>query len=71
MPKTMPLSELTEQAIAVLCKEFGVANTIRFLNQYEQGNGDYTKERETRFNDLTLENYLATLQALRENRFTP
>ncbi len=66
----MPLSELTEQAIAVLCKEFGIVNTIRFLNQYEQGTGDYTVERETRFKDLTLEEYLATLQALRNNRST-
>ncbi|MFN3344875.1 MAG: hypothetical protein ACK412_04425 [Chloroherpetonaceae bacterium] len=70
MPKTMPLSELTEQAIAVLCKEFGIANTIRFLNQYEQGTGNYTVERETRFKDLTLEEYLTTLQTLRKNRST-
>ncbi|MFN3639129.1 MAG: hypothetical protein ACK4XY_11740 [Chloroherpetonaceae bacterium] len=66
----MPLSELTEQAIAVLCKEFGIANTIRFLNQYEQGTGNYTVERETRFKDLTLEEYLTTLQTLRKNRST-
>ena len=51
---TKPLAEITEEALTLLCKRLGVVNTVRFLNQYGAGYGDYTKERETLFADLTL-----------------
>ena len=36
---TMPLAEITHNAIQILCKEIGIANTARFLNQYSSGKG--------------------------------
>jgi hypothetical protein len=30
--ETKPLSIITQQAIELLCKEMGIANTLRFLN---------------------------------------
>ena len=42
---TKPLSEVTQQALAVFIKELGVVNTVRFLNQFTTGYGDYTAER--------------------------
>ena len=51
---TKPLAEITEEALTLLYKRLGVVNTVRFLNQYGAGYGDYTKERETLFADLTL-----------------
>jgi hypothetical protein len=39
--------EVTQQALAVLIKEIGVVNTVRFLNQFTTGYGDYTAERDT------------------------
>ena len=40
-----PLTELTVTAIRLLCKEIGVVNTARFLNQFTAGYGNYTEER--------------------------
>ena len=56
------LNEITQQAIEVLFKEVGVANTIRFLNQFSTGYGNYTEERENLFEDLTLDQVLVQLK---------
>ena len=60
--QTEPLSEVTQQALAVLMKEIGVVNTVRFLNQFTMGYGDYTAERDTLFADLTLDALLAAVK---------
>lgn len=52
------LSQITQDAIAILMKEIGIANTLRFLNQFSTGFGNYTEERETLFKDLTLDEIL-------------
>ena len=44
--KLMPLAELTETAIRVLCREIGPANTARFIGQFNAGLGNYTEERD-------------------------
>jgi hypothetical protein len=53
-----PLSQITQEAIAILLKEIGIANTLRFLNQFSAGYGNYTEEREALFKDLTLDEIL-------------
>jgi hypothetical protein len=60
--QTKPLSEVTHQALAVLMKEIGVVNTVRFLNQFTMGDGDYTAERDALFADLTLDALLAAVK---------
>jgi hypothetical protein len=62
MVPTKPLSEVTLQALAVLIKEIGVVNTVRFLNQFTMGHGDYTAERDTLFADLALDALLAAVK---------
>ena len=62
MVPTKPLSEVTQQALAVLIKEIGVVNTVRFLHQFTTGYGDYTAERDALFADLTLDELLATIK---------
>jgi len=57
-----PLSEITQQAIDVLAKEIGIVDTVRFLNQFTTGYGDYTEEREALFKDLTLDEILSTMK---------
>ena len=60
--QTKLLSEVTHQALAVLMKEIGVVNTVRFLNQFTMGYGDYTAERDALFADLTLDALLAAVK---------
>ena len=57
-----PLSEITRNAIDLLCKEMGIVDTLRFLNQFTTGYGNYTDERETLFKDMTLDDILAAIK---------
>ena len=59
---TKPLSDITQQALAVLTKELGIADTVRFLNQFTAGYGDYTTERDALFADLTLDEILSAIR---------
>ncbi len=54
MMQPKSLNQITQEAIALLTKEIGIANTLRFLNQFSTGYGNYTEEREAQFKDLTL-----------------
>jgi hypothetical protein len=63
--QTRPLSEVTEQAIAVLARELGIADTIRFIRQFTGGYGDYTQQRDTLFADVTLDEILAEVEQAR------
>lgn len=57
-----PLSEITRHAIDLLSKEMGIVDTVRFLNQFTMGYGNYTEEREALFKDLTLDEILAAMK---------
>ncbi len=59
------LSEITKEALEVLSKEIGIANTIRFINQFTMGYGDYTQEREQIFEDMTLDEILNEIKKVR------
>jgi hypothetical protein len=60
-----PPSEVTRQAIDLLSKEMGIVDTVRFLNQFTIGYGNYTEEREGLFKDLSLDEILATIKKSR------
>ncbi len=60
--QTKPLSEITRHAIDLLSKEMGIVDTVRFLNQFTTGYGDYTEERDALFKDLTLDEILAAIK---------
>jgi hypothetical protein len=57
-----PLAEVTQEAIQVLYKEIGVVDTVRFLNQFTSGYGNYTEEREQLFADLTVDEIIAQIK---------
>jgi hypothetical protein len=61
--QTKPLTEITQEAIALLIKGMGLVATVRFLNQFSSGYGDYTKEREALFGDLALDQILAAMKS--------
>jgi hypothetical protein len=64
--KQQPLAELTEEAMQILHRELGTADTIRFLRQFSTGFGNYTEERVARGNEETLDEVLAALKARRK-----
>ena len=63
-PAARSLAETTQKAIAVLSKELGVVETVRFLTQFSTGFGDYTSERDTLFRGLTMNEILSEIRRM-------
>jgi len=68
MIQTKPLAEVTQQAIHVLCREIGLADTLRFVGQFTAGYGDYTEERRQLFADLALDDVIAEIKRLKKDK---
>ncbi|CDM65246.1 hypothetical protein [Pyrinomonas methylaliphatogenes] len=60
------LAEIDQQALRLLYKELGVANTARFLKQFTLGYGDYTEERAALFADVSLDEIADDVKRRRE-----
>jgi hypothetical protein len=43
--KEKTLQEIHDEGIDALCKALGPVDMIRFIQMYDQGKGDYTRER--------------------------
>jgi hypothetical protein len=63
--KHRPIAEINEKAFNVLFKELGPVDTARFLAQYGVAKGDYTKEREELYADMTLEDIVSEIKRRR------
>ncbi len=61
-----PVSRLTERATRALIEELGVVDTMRFLNQFREGSGNYTTERKALFKGTSVEDLVAAIKARRE-----
>ncbi|MFW5958014.1 MAG: hypothetical protein ACOCQ0_02555 [Desulfosalsimonas sp.] len=57
-----PISEISRRATNILFKELGVVDTIRFLNQFSVGRGDYTKEREEWLGKLSIDDAISQIK---------
>lgn len=66
MTTAKPLTEITQEAIHILCKEIGLVNTIRFINQFTLGYGDYTEERNHLFGKLSLDQITSDIKQARK-----
>ena len=47
-------NEINKEAFEVLFKELGVSRTIRFINQYSIGKGNYIEMKDKMFNGMTV-----------------
>ena len=61
-----PLTEITVEALQLLYKQLGAVNTIRFLQQFTNGLGNYTEEREVLFADQTLDDLVKQIKERRQ-----
>jgi hypothetical protein len=57
-----PLAEITTEAIKILYREIGIVDTLRFVNQYTAGYGDYTAQRDQLFAGMTLEDIISDIK---------
>ena len=66
--ETQPLTEITQEALRLLYRELGLVNTIRFLNQFTTGFGNYTEERRALLENQPLNEVLADLRRYQAKR---
>jgi hypothetical protein len=65
---TVPLKtlvEINQEAIRVLTREIGVANTLRFINQFTPGTGNYTEERREMYSGVELDDLVSEIRRRR------
>jgi adenylyl- and sulfurtransferase ThiI len=66
MIDTRPLIEINKEAIRILSKEIGVVDTVRFVNQFTTGYGNYTEEREEQYRDMSLDSIISAIKQERK-----
>lgn len=62
-----PMFEVNKKATHILFQQMGVVDTIRFLNQFSLGSGNYTEERKQWLDNLTIEDIVSDIKAQRNN----
>jgi hypothetical protein len=60
------LNQIREEGITVLTESLGSVDTIRFLQQFDAGHGDYTAERRRILGNPTIDNVLKKIMARRK-----
>ncbi len=66
MTTFQPISDVSRRATNALIKELGIVDTIRFLNQFRAGAGDYTKERNKLFENMSVKDIVAEIKKQRK-----
>jgi hypothetical protein len=56
--------EIIKQGYDVLVNSLGITDTIRFIQYFSPGKGDYTKERHQWLDEKTLEDVLEEMKEL-------
>jgi len=59
-----PISLVNENATNILIKEIGVVDTLRFINQFSTGHGNYTEERRKMVDTMKLEEIIAGIETM-------
>ena len=55
-------NEINKEAFEVLFRELGVSRTIRFINQYSIGDGNYIEMKDKIFNGMTVEDIVSEIK---------
>lgn len=59
---TMTNNEINKEAFEALFKELGVSKTIRFINQFSVGKGNYTKMKDTIFKGMNVDDIVTEIK---------
>ncbi len=66
--RSMSLSEIRAAGLAALTRELGPVGMARFLQQFETGRGDYTRERESWLGGETVETLADKIRLARDRK---
>lgn len=64
-PALKTTAEITRDAIKLLCREMGPANTARFISQFTLGAGDYTQDRDLIVGNRSVNDIVAEIKLRR------
>lgn len=64
---TRTQQEIIRQGYQALIDSLGVADTIRFIQYFSPGKGDYTKERHQWLDKISFEDCIAEMKQRRED----
>jgi len=67
MSKATP-AEIRERGIEALAKALGPVGLVRFLQQFELGSGDYTRDREEWLKGLTVSDVVKEIESRRKEQ---
>ena len=59
--------EIQETAFELLNKKLGITNLIRFMQQYDKGYGNYTKDRDVWQKDYTIDSLFDEVESDNNN----
>jgi hypothetical protein len=60
--QTTTLEEIRAKGLEALKRELGVTGAVRFLQLFETGSGDYSKDRHRLFKTATVEKLAAQIR---------
>ena len=61
----MTLDQIKKLGYEALLEKLGPVGMVRFLQQFEMGRGDYTKDREKWLGDTTVEDLIREIKSRR------
>ncbi|MBD2328967.1 hypothetical protein H6G21_19150 [Alkalinema sp. FACHB-956] len=61
----MSPAQLRQIGIKALVQALGAVGMARFLQQFDQGRGDYTRDRDLLLDSITLEDAIAQIKQFR------
>jgi len=65
--RTTP-TRIREQGLDALVKALGPVDMVRFLQQFELGSGDYTRDREEWLRDISVDGAVAEIKSHRKQQ---
>ena len=64
--QSMSLEQIRIAGMEALARELGIVGMVRFLQQFETGHGDYSKDRHKWLDDQDLDAVVARIRERRE-----
>jgi len=64
----MTQEDIRTRGMNVLAKELGVVGMVRFVQQFSNGKGDYTKERHQWIDHLSIDDIMSDIRSKRRSR---
>lgn len=66
--KTLIANDIKAKGMRALARELGAAGMAQFMQQFNRGRGDYSKDRHKILDKLTVDDIFAAIKAKRQTR---